>query len=106
MVPLAKNKSLNELVGLPMFFDTLPVGNKLPEIVRSVLENTATLPTPATDTVTFAPDPLMLTLEVPFVIAAPAEATMPVRAAPLPTKYVAATLPVAVTLPDAVMFAP
>jgi hypothetical protein len=100
---LAKNKSLNALVALPMFFSTLPAGNKLPDIVRSVLENTATLPTPATWTVTLAPDPLMLTLDEPFVIAAPPDATIPVRAAPLPTKYVAITFPADWILPDALM---
>jgi hypothetical protein len=50
----------------------------------------------------------MLTLDGPLVIAAPPDATIPVSAAPLPTKYVAVTLPLAVIfaawiLPDALM---
>ena len=103
IVLLARYRSLNALVGLPIFLLTLPAGNKLPEIVRSVLENTATLPTPATPTVTLAPAPPMLTLDEPLVIAAPPDATMPVRAAPLPTKYVAITFPADWILPDALM---
>ena len=80
---------MKALVALPMFFATLPAGNKLPEIVKSVLEKTATLPMPATDTVTLAPELAIDTFDDPLKMLAlppPPPPDIPVSKEPLPIK--------------------
>ena len=63
----------------------LPVADTNPVTYAPVGANTVTLLVPVTPTV-ILPFPLTVTLLLPFVIAAPADAMIPVSNAPLPTK--------------------